>query len=288
MYPYLMQGNNIVIVVDGKSHTISDSHVSYNSIRDAIRAEDWDKIPDLIEARDVVAKFSLGNVVVKDDVLYWNGSEMHNSLSSRLVQMIKEGFPVDSMINFMDNLQDNPSKRAVDELYSFMETGNMPITPDGCFLAYKRVRLDYCDVHSGSVPNKPSNLWTVDELRSLPLTCGRDNSVTVVREYNKVFVTMRRNTVDDNKDRTCSQGLHFCSEDYLRCFPGERVVILKINPRDVVSIPSDYRNTKGRCSRYEVIGEINDNSADKAFSKVVHEDDDFDVEFLDDVVIKKF
>lgn len=32
-------------------------------------------------------------------------------------------------------------------------------------------------------------------------------------------------------------------------------MILKINPADVVAIPADYNNTKGRTCRYEVIGE---------------------------------
>jgi len=32
-------------------------------------------------------------------------------------------------------------------------------------------------------------------------------------------------------------------------------MIVKINPRDVVSIPTDYQDSKGRCCRYEVIDE---------------------------------
>ena len=76
-----------------------------------------------------------------------------------------------------------------------------------------------------------------------------DNSVGKI-------VEMERNEVDDDKDRTCSTGLHFCSESYLNSFGGERTVIVKINPRDVVSIPSDYNDSKGRACRYEVIGEL--------------------------------
>ena len=33
-------------------------------------------------------------------------------------------------------------------------------------------------------------------------------------------------------------------------------MVIKINPRDVVSIPYDYNNEKMRCCRYEVIGEV--------------------------------
>ncbi|KKL77279.1 hypothetical protein LCGC14_2036440, partial [marine sediment metagenome] len=37
---------------------------------------------------------------------------------------------------------------------------------------------------------------------------------------------------------------------------GGRTVIVEINPRDVVAIPVDYGNAKGRCCRYTVVGEI--------------------------------
>ena len=76
-----------------------------------------------------------------------------------------------------------------------------------------------------------------------------DNSVGKI-------VTMERNLVDEDKSRTCSQGLHFCSYDYLKHFSGERIVVLKINPADIVAIPEDYNNSKGRCCSYEVIDEI--------------------------------
>jgi hypothetical protein len=157
--------------------------------------------------------------------------------------MLQDGFPVEPLVAFMENLMTNPSKRAVDELYGFLEKNSLPITPDGHFLAYKKVRQNYFDCHTGKM----------------------DNSVGKV-------VEMERNEVDDNKDQTCSAGLHFCSQEYLPHFGGgdSRVVIVKINPRDVVSIPVDYNNAKGRACRYEVIGEVGANPDDKVeFDKPV-------------------
>jgi hypothetical protein len=55
----------------------------------------------------------------------------------------------------------------------------------------------------------------------------------------------------------------------LNHFGGARTVIGKINPRDVVSIPSDYNATKGRACRYEVIGEIDADKVDQAFTRSV-------------------
>jgi hypothetical protein len=172
--------------------------------------------------------------------LFWKGEELHTSLSVRMIQMLQDGFPVEPMVAFMENLMLNPSKRAVTELYGFLEKNSLPITPDGHFLAYKKVRYDYKDCHTGTM----------------------DNSVGKV-------VEMERNAVDDDKDRTCSTGLHFCSRDYLNHFGGERIVIVKVNPRDVVSIPSDYNGAKGRACRYEVVDEIDKDKADEAFAKSV-------------------
>jgi hypothetical protein len=156
--------------------------------------------------------------------------------------MLEDGFDVAPLVEFMHNLMKNPSKRAVDELYGFLEKNSLPITPDGCFLAYKRVRGDYKDCYTGTM----------------------DNSVGKV-------VEMERNMVDDNRDNTCSTGLHFCSHSYLASFGGERTVIVKVNPADVVSIPSDYNNAKGRACSYEVIGEIGNDGdqIDTAFNKPV-------------------
>lgn len=231
-FPYIVQGSNVTVVIDNRPHTVSKSHVTYQKVVDAIKASDWDRVRDLIEPKKVVLNYGRGNVSIQGDQLFWKGQPMHNALATRMITMLQEDFPIEPLVLFMENLMTNPSKRAVDELYGFLEKNNLPITPDGHFLAYKKVRTDYLDIHSGTM----------------------DNSVGRV-------VEMERNQVDDNKDRTCSTGLHFCSQEYLPSFGGSdsRVMILKINPRDVVSIPSDYNNAKGRACRYEVIGEVGNN-----------------------------
>jgi hypothetical protein len=240
-FPYLIQGKNIVVVIGSNTHTISPTHISFEKIKEAIKNSDWDTVKDLVEPAKVIVNYGQGNVSVQGDKLFWKDREFHNHLAAKFVEMYQEGFPVEPMVNFMENLMQNPSKRAVDELYAFLEKGNLPITADGHFLAYKKIRNDYKDIHSGTM----------------------DNSVGQV-------VEMERNEVDDDKDRTCSTGLHFCSKEYLQHFGGRdsRTVILKINPRDVVSIPADYSSTKGRACRYTVIEEINKEAADAFIAPV--------------------
>lgn len=243
MFPYIIQGNNIVVVIGNKSHTISKTHITYTKVLDAIKAGDWESVKDFIEPKKVVLNYGQGHVEVQGETLFWKGKEMHSSLSTRMIQMLQDGFPVEPLVQFMENLMSNPSKRAVTELYGFLEKNSLPITPDGHFLAYKKVRNNFLDIHSGTM----------------------DNSIGRVLE-------MERNEVDDDQNRTCSSGLHFCSMNYLPHFGSgdSRTVIVKINPRDVVSIPTDYDNAKGRACRYEVIGELGVNPED-AFTAPVQD-----------------
>jgi len=228
-FPYLIQGKNIVVIIDNQPHTVTSTHIGYEKIKQAIKDNDWDAVKDVIDPKKQILEYGAGHVAIQGSKVFWKEREMHGVLTNRLIEMYQDGFPVEPLIAFMENLMQNPSKRAVEELYGFLENGNLPLTPDGHFLAYKKVRQDFRDCHTGTM----------------------DNSVGQV-------VEMERNAVDDDQNRTCSAGLHFCSKEYLPHFGGHdsRTVILKINPRDVVSIPTDYNNAKGRACRYEVIGEL--------------------------------
>jgi hypothetical protein len=234
-FPFLIQGSNVVVVIKNKPHTISRTHITYQRVVDAIKSNDWQTVEDIIDPKKVVLNYGNGNVAIQGDKMFWKGTEMHGAIVKRMVQMLQDEFPIEPLVLFMENMMQNPSYRSVNELYGFLEKNNLPITPDGHFLAYKKVRDDYKDVFSGKF----------------------DNSVGQI-------VEMERNQVNDDARQTCSAGLHFCSEGYLGHFGGARVMILKINPRDVVSIPTDYDNSKGRACRYEVVGEVGVNPDDAA------------------------
>lgn len=265
--PYLLQGKNIILVVDGKSHTISkDTHIAYAKIVDALKAQDWEALRDLVEPKKALVNFGAGHVSIEGSTVMWKDQPFNNALASRMIEMYQEGFPIDPMVRLMENLMKNPSMRSVDQMYGFLEKNSLPITEDGCFLAFKRVRKNYFDCHSGTISN-----------------------------HIGAVVEMERNEVDDDPNSYCSSGLHFCSESYLGHFGAhdEPVMILKINPADVVSIPADYNGAKGRCCKYTVVAQVNGDPA-AAFASVVngdypdavHLDDDepSDVDGLYDVV----
>jgi hypothetical protein len=165
----------------------------------------------------------------KGDDLYINGEKMETALTSRIRALRRDGKPVEYLLSFLRNVAQNPNAYSIREIYEFLEKNDLPITEDGHFLAYKKVTHDYKDCYTKKI----------------------DNSIGA-----KPF--MDRKECDDNRNNTCSRGLHFASYDYMREYSGERIIIVKINPRDVVSFPTDYNLSKGRCCRYEVIGEVDE------------------------------
>jgi hypothetical protein len=65
-------------------------------------------------------------------------------------------------------------------------------------------------------------------------------------------IEVKRWDVDDNRDNGCSFGLHVGSMDYATTW-GEKTLVVKVNPADVVSVPTDCGCQKCRVSKYEII-----------------------------------
>lgn len=173
-------------------------------------------------------------VQYKDGRVTYNGIEVHNAVVTRIIAAAKDDLPIDNLLNFLNNLQENPSYRSVEQLYGFLEKHLLPITPEGNFRAYKVINGNYTDCHTGTI----------------------DNSIGT-------FVSMPRNKVEDDPNKTCSAGLHVCASEYARGFfmsSGRRLMEVEVNPRDVVSIPTDYNNAKMRVCQYQVIAEMEENS----------------------------
>lgn len=232
---YIQTAENISVFIDGRQTTIPLTDHRVSDLHEAIRNDDEQRIRELINFKQTVATVTEGRIEFDPETrsLTYNGESLHNAIIDRLCTLFEQRLPITNLLRFMDNLMDNPSKRAVDELYRFIEACDLPITPDGHFLAYKIVREDYKDIHSGTF----------------------DNSVGNVLE-------MPRNHVDEDPTRTCSAGLHVCSKEYLPHYggffggSGSRIMVAKVHPRDVVAVPVDYNNAKMRTCRYEIVDEI--------------------------------
>lgn len=80
-----------------------------------------------------------------------------------------------------------------------------------------------------------------------------DNRTRKVSNNIGNVVSMPRWMVDADKKVTCSQGLHVGAWNYVTSFMGDTIIKVRVNPRDVVSVPDDYNDMKMRACRYEVV-----------------------------------
>lgn len=258
MASYIRTSDHLTIVFDdGATANVYNNNPRLTDVIKALAKQDYETVRRIAlpatAVKQQVADFGISAelVTIEHGVVSFKGSPMHNTLTDRMLSMLSEGFDINPLKLFLINLQNNPSYRAVNELYGFLERGNLPITEDGHFLAYKKVRNDYRDVHSGTVLNKLANGFTSDERNALPMQFGR---VVVDIENGVTVVSMQRNDVDEDSRNDCSNGLHFCSKDYLGGFGGQVILTVKINPADVVAIPVS-ETSKGRACKYQIIAE---------------------------------
>lgn len=261
--PFIKSADTITLFLEGYPKVIDNTHPKFAEISEFLK-KPLDTVDQLLELVDLVNTAAavqravegtkIGDVTVGADAVLYKGQPINNYLTEVIIRLSKDGHDVTPWANFMTKLMQNPSRTAVQELYLWLDKAGMPLTQDGNFLAYKKVKDDFTSYHKG-----PNGL--------------------VVSNAPGEIVEMPRNEVDDERTRTCSYGLHFCSWHYLPSYYGSqgKVVVLSINPADVVSVPSDYDNAKGRACKYQVIGVIDEKAAEFAFAdKVVYNEDDFD------------
>ncbi len=217
----------MTIVVNGHTLAIAKDHPSYPQLVDAIKKGAEEEVLKLADIPYAVNEYTSGRVTIKAGVVTLDGRPVHGHIVSRILSLMQAGFPFEHMCLFLQNLYDNPSKRAIEELYSFMETQGIPITTRGTLLAYKRVTSDWKDV------------WS----RTWDYRIGQKPK-------------MARNLVDDNWGLACSEGFHIGSRYYAEtyCPNAGPIVIVEVNPRDVVTVPPSEIN-KMRCCEFELIAE---------------------------------
>ncbi len=187
------------------------------------------KIKDAIEAK------TNGIFSVETGVVMLKGTNIPvpEVIVKKLLELEKEQKPIMPLLRFWRKLSTNPSEDSRKDLFTFMTKNNIPITENGDIVVEKGVNQK-----SGSFPGDLVDAHT-----------GRiDNSIGC-------YVEMPREKVNADRNQTCSTGLHVAAPEYVRDNYGSHVIIeCLVNPKDVVSVPTDYNATKMRCCAYRVVG----------------------------------
>ena len=226
--PYILTEESLTVVVDGKAMTMQKDHPAWTQAIDALNKEEYDRLENMFDVSKAVEDYvdSESGITVTEGTVFFGGEAIHNVVVDKILTFMRQGLPFKPLVRFLGKLMNNPSRRAVNELYAFLEHKSMPITPDGNFIAYKGVTSEFKDFHTNKF----------------------DNSVGQT-------LSMVRNGVCDDANIGCSQGFHAGSYEYAKGYAsnGGHLMRVEIDPTDVVSVPLDCDCQKLRTAKYLVV-----------------------------------
>lgn len=259
---YIITSNSIVLFLDNKPHKFEKSTRQYAQIIEKLDLPENQQEKAIREVLKQASPFAEKNgFKISPESVSYKGEELPLALANKVRSLHSEGLPLNLFERFWQNLQLNPSASSVRELYDFLAYKELPITDDGCFLAHKGLQSDF---------------WSISGNKQTKVIKGKVDSYG--RIYNGVGETIevQRRDVDDNREHHCSFGLHVGSLDYAKGFSQGVVVVVKVNPKDVVSVPSDCNGQKCRVSAYSVVSvfsqEITAPAVDESNEPVESED----------------
>lgn len=251
-------GNDSIVVLlnSGDIRTVTEEHPGFKDLIDQLNTNPADEAK-LLSIMDPAKHIHTRASKVSErftfigGTLLFDGDPLEGPLADFIVNIATNSDTPDSYaawVNFAEKLATNPSEESKEHLFHFIRTHGLTVTPEGDVVLYKGVRSDGTSVHAG-----PGIVNGQQMNGNLP------NEVGSVLEFP-------RSQVNANRGIACATGLHAGTFDYASSFSQGRLLTVTVNPRDVVSVPSDHSNAKVRVSRYTVV-EVNEN--DKAYDSPV-------------------
>lgn len=175
------------------------------------------------------------------------------------------------LVRFLVRVQENPSKRAKDAVWEWVEKHGVTIAEDGRMLGFKGL-VPGTDAVTGetnvpvSVHRGPNNF--IDGQ-----VYGQPGEAYQVPHRLGSVISKRRADVDDSTDKACSTGLHVGAYSYAKTFgenredgarystmgrvaastPQSTFALVAFAPEDVVSVPGSDSDWKIRVCKYEVV-----------------------------------
>ena len=242
-YPYIASEETATLLYEGKPYTLQSSHPNFAPFKKALLDEDFETAINYLDIRKQVEAFADGELIVKNGAVYWNSNQLLGKVVDKLLELLESGMKVGNpFIKFVKNLLDNPSNSSVEELYDFLSYKSLPIDDDGYVVGYKGVCSDG---------------WSQSGNTQTIVLQGEVNERGQIMNRVGDVIEVQRRSVDDNRQNQCSHGLHIGSFDYANSWASNgKLLLVRFNPRDAVSVPQDSECQKLRVCKYEVLEEI--------------------------------
>lgn len=235
-------------------YVADENHPNWDEILDGLEDGD-DNVWGLFDvATGLNRKFQsvTDRVTFDGDNIYWDGDPVHTVLADQLIRSLENGTigaDAVALARFWEKLEANPNEHSRTQAYDWLAAHKFQITPDGDVVGFKGVHAvgdenggtTYHSWHSSTVSGKPS-AFVNDEPQP---------ERSVVYQNVGDVVTMPRSEVSHNPGEACMRGLHVATRSYGSGY-GNSLLEVHVNPRDIVSVPTDAHGDKVRVCRYTV------------------------------------
>ena len=237
---------NLTLFVDGEMYVASQDHGNWDAILAGVLAGDASVVELFDIAATVAKRFErlTTRASVSNGVLYFDGDEMHTALAGEVVRFLNEG--VDDwkpLVAFLEKVQTNPQEHSREQLFTWLERHEFTLTDDGDIVGYKGVAIN------GAGDDDSYN----SQSQGTAIVNGVVHTGFIPQKVGDV-VEMPRSQVAFDPSQGCSAGLHVANFTYAKGWARDAVLTVAVNPRDVVSVPTDSNFDKVRVCRYVVTG----------------------------------
>lgn len=247
-YQYQITSNGegqsmLSLIADGKPYVATSDHPNWEMIV-RVLTTGGDPLPLFNTSLAAVDKFNKVSerVSLRGNQLFFDNDPIDGVLADQIVRFMREGQDFGPLVKFYEKLAGNPMEHSRDQLYAWLEKYNFTIDVDGDIVMYKGVAVvDETEGWYKSIHGGPAIVDGVAVHGQVPQKIGS-------------VVEMPRSKVQHDPAVGCSSGLHAATWDYAKSFAHGRVLTVKVDPRDVVSVPTECDWAKVRVCRYTVTG----------------------------------
>jgi hypothetical protein len=254
--------SNITVFIPGEPglFTAHSDHPNFKAIVAlCVEGREAESLPLFDLAQTVSERFERlsERVTVANGRVYFDGDEVDSSLTKLIVRALDEGADFRSLVAFFENVSLNPNDHSRTQLFDWLRARDFTITPDGLIVGYKGVSSD----GNGGYQSGFSGRAIVD---------GQAVNGRIPNAVGSV-IEMPRTSVAHDPAAACSTGLHVGTFEYAQGYAQGAMLEVHVNPRDVVSVPTDAAGEKVRVCRYTVVDVI-----DAPHSAAVLSEDEWD------------
>jgi len=210
----------VVIISPAGVRTVGLDHPFYMEICRALQSGNDKDVITLLDAKAAIAKpfeklsavVEVKETLVGDPDIYVDGLKISPRVADLILKCKQRGIPFQALKKFWAKVQKNPLLVGKESMLDFITKNNVPLLPNGNFLAYKGVNStaapdEFTSVHDASF------IYKLGTIATLPLSeCTSD------------------------VNNACGAGLHVGGFKHASGY-GNVMLDCEVDPSDVVSVP---------------------------------------------------